>query len=109
MICEQLGHEPDMEAMPLDLEDFPPIVSLGLTIFNKLSDRYIPGEIPVYSGKDLTALPVLFDIFEVTSQIEKEFILNVINILDKEAITLAHNKLKKARSKTPAIKPGSRT
>lgn len=110
MICEQLGHEPDPEAMPLDITDFPPIVSLGVALFNNLRDHYIPGEVPIYTGKDLTALPVLFDIYEVTSSTEKEFLLRVINILDTEAVKASQRKMKKTnKPKVPDIKPGSRT
>lgn len=104
-----MGHEPDPEAMPLEMSDFPSIVSLGIHLFNQLRDHYIPGEMPIYSGKDLTALPVLFDIYEITSPIEKEFLLRVINILDTEAVTAARNKAKKAiKPKVSDVKGGSR-
>lgn len=107
MICEKFGTEPDPNKMPLELDDFPPIVALGVTLFNQLRDTYIPGEIPHYSGKDLSALPVLFDIFDVTSSTDKQFLLRIINILDAEAVEAARRKTKK-KPRVPDIKGGSR-
>lgn len=106
-ICEQLGQEPDENAMPLEMEDFPPIVSLGIAIFNQLRDTYIPTEMPIYRGKDLTSLPVLLDIFEVTSQVEKEFLLRIINILDAEAVIAANKRRASNKPKVPTVKPGA--
>lgn len=110
-ICEQMGHTPDPTKIPLDLGDFPEIVHIGMAIFNSLRDHYIPAEIPVYTGKDLTALPVLFDIYEITSTVDKEFILRIINILDREAVEAYKKKMPKPTKKPilPDIKGGGRS
>lgn len=96
--------------MPLDLGDFPDIVITAFNVFNSLRDTYVPGEMPIYSGKDLTALPVLFDIYGIVHQDEKQFILKVLNILDKEAIEAYRKKLpgKGKKPILPDVTPGSR-
>lgn len=111
MICEQMGHEPDPRAMPLELEDFPDIVQIAFDIFNTLRDCYIPGELPIYIGKDLTALPVLYDIYDIRDLDTKQFILKTINILDREAVIAYQKKLPKKGKKPilPDVKGGSRT
>ena len=110
MICEQMGHEPDPEVMPVELQDFPDIVIIAFEIFNSLRDTYIPSEIPIYSGKDLTSLPVLFDIYGIDTQRSKQFILKTINILDKEAIVAYQKKLPRKGKKPilPDVRGGSR-
>lgn len=107
-----MGHEPDEAAMPLDLGDFPPIVATTLSIYNSLRDTYIPGEIPTYNGKDLSSLPVLFDIFDITSKVEKQCIFRLLNIFDTEATIAARKRVEKALQKKPkgppSVKGGSR-
>lgn len=112
LICEQMGHDPDPKVMPLELDDFPEIVTLTLHIYNSLRDTYIPGEIPTYNGKDLSALPVLFDVFDITSKTDKQFIFRLLNIFDTEATIAARKRVEKALNKKPkgppSIKGGSR-
>ena len=40
---------------------------------------------PIYSGKNLSALGVLFDTFEVSNAEDKQRILKVIQVLDTRA------------------------
>lgn len=113
LLCEAQGIEPDPKVMPLDLNDFPPIVLLALNMFNQLRDVYIPGDFPTYIGKDLGALLTLLDIYEITQPRDKQLILKVINILDSAAVTAAKAKIEAVRKKNKPILPeargGSRT
>lgn len=81
-----MGHEPDPSQIPYELDDFPQIVQVALMIYNNLRDTYIPGEMPHYIGKDLSALPILFGIHYVTDTDEQKTVLDVINIFDTAAV-----------------------
>lgn len=96
LLCESMGYEPEPDKIPIEWEDFPYIVQLSHTIYNNLSDNYIPGDIPIFTGKNISGLPVLFDIYEITSPSQKELILQIINILDSEAVKVAKKRAEKA-------------
>lgn len=102
-ICEVLGEKPNPEAMPLEMSDFPPIISLAFTIFNSLRDTFMPTEIPVYTGKDLAGLPVLLDIYEVTEPSDKQLLLQVINVLDAQAVAASRAELAKRAKTKPRV------
>lgn len=103
--CRLQEIEPDPRAIPLDLTDFPEIVAVAISIFNGLRDTFIPGEIPQYSGKDITGLPILFDIYEITDTFDKQLILRTINILDGAARLTAQKEIERARKKATKGKP----
>lgn len=109
-LCEIQGYEPDMKAMPLDINDFPQIVHTSLNIFNQLRDSYIPAEIPVYVGKDLSALTVLYDVYGITSSNIKQLVLKYINIFDSAAVTASAARAANLRKKSrlPSATGGSR-
>ena len=112
MLCESLGIKPDPKAMPVELEDFPPIVSTSMNIYNSLIDCFIPGDFPIFIGKDKSALGVLFDIYGITDPIEKEFVLHIINIFDSKAVDAARKRAEKhskPNGRTPNIKPHARS
>lgn len=102
-LCEMQDIEPDPRHIPLDLEDFPPIIGLSVNVFNQLRDVYIPGEIPVYTGKDLSALNVLLDIYEIHKASDKQMILKVINIFDAAAVKAAKTRIDAIRKKKPIL------
>jgi hypothetical protein len=99
LICESLGHEPDTAAMPFDLEDFPDIVHVALTIYNNLRDTYIPGDMPHYIGKDLSPILALFSIHHVTDTSEQKMVLDVINIFDAAAVKASRARIDAANKK----------
>lgn len=81
----ELGQEaPPLSECPLELDDFPPIVHSSFDIFNQLPDEYIPrmDAAPFYSGKNLSVLPLLYDLFLITDNTDKLLVLEIINILD---------------------------
>lgn len=93
-MCEQLGKEPKEEEIPPDMEDFPFIAQLAITIFNSLGDRIYPDI--GYIGKDYTNLPILIDIYKVD---EVELLLEIIQWLDSRAIKTSSDKLTKEYNK----------
>ena len=113
-LCESQGIEPDPGVLSnyMELQDFPEIVQIALTVYNNLSDNYIPGDMPMYLGKDKSALPVIFDIYGVTGA-DKELVLQIINIFDTHAVEASRKKIEKLRTKgrgkTPTAVPHSRS
>jgi len=99
LICKSQGTEPNPDLMPIDYADFPDIVPLAFEIYNQLSDRFqfVNMETPeLFIGKDRLLLKFLFDdIYLITSQYEKKLILDIINIIDKNAVRESLSKLKR--------------
>jgi hypothetical protein len=83
-MCEALGDTPDYEKMPPDYEDFPSYVHVGIEIFNSLPDNYTGGMQPIYCGKDLSALQVLLELYDVDKD-DRMKVLDVIRYLDSKA------------------------
>ena len=81
MICEQLGKEPTPEG----IQDV-------INVFNGLGDRVYPDI--GYVGKDYTQLPVLFDLYGIEDQRDKEFAIEVLNWLDARAIKKSADQVK---------------
>lgn len=96
----------------VETQDFPEIVRTAMDIYNNLSDNYVPGEIPVFIGKDKTSLPIFLDLHEITSNEMKVFILQIINIFDSQAVALSRKKVeqlgKKKNGRIPQGKPHGR-
>lgn len=104
-MCEQTGEEFDDTKCPPDFEDFPYLVQLSFSLYNMLSDTFIGGGMsdPIFIGKDLGALPVLFDAYEVESKSQRRDIITYIKFIDsklkKEAIDKANSRAKQAKAK----------
>ena len=84
MMCEQTGEEIDWDRCPPEATDFPESIITGLNIFNSLGDR-IYGDVG-YVGKDFTNLNLLFDLYKIKTNIEKDWILEIILFLDARQI-----------------------
>lgn len=114
-LCEAQGVEPSPDILSnyVELKDFPEIVQVGLTIYNNLSDNYIPGDLPAYIGKDKSSLPILFEIYGIDTADNKEFVLQIINIFDSLAVEASRKKIEKLRTKgkgkAPSAVPHSRS
>jgi hypothetical protein len=79
---------PSLSDCPLDFNDFPSIVHTSFEIFNQLPDKFLPraeGGTPYYSGKEMTALPMLLDMHIITDTVDKLLVLEFINMLDIRA------------------------
>lgn len=70
----------DLDKIPPSIEDFPGYVHEAIEIFNTLPDTYSGGMEPVFSGKDLSALQVLFDVYRVEKE-DYRYILDVLRYL----------------------------
>jgi len=98
-MCEVMGDTPDPEKMPPDYGDFPAYVHIGIEIFNALPDMYSGGTTPIYTGKDLASLTMLFELYLVeVSMRMKTF--EIIRFLDNRARTQAIKAAEKANKRS---------
>lgn len=99
-MCEQLGMEPNKELLTPDITELDSMSQTALAIFNLLNDTFIPGTMPLYNGKDITGIPVMFEMFGITGEMERFRMLEYLRILDsgaKRAAVDAFNKATKSK------------
>ena len=84
-MCELMGDPVDEEKMPVDYEDFPDYVHVAYEIFGRLPDIR-SGMDAIFTGKDLTALPLFFDIYQIDCPEDRRKILSAISIINNRAI-----------------------
>ena len=84
-MCETLGSEPIESEIPVEFEDFPPEVQLGLSIYKQMRDEweYMGGN---YLGKNLNGIFELFEVYGVEAQ-DKRYYLELIHNIDSIRIT----------------------
>lgn len=82
--------------MPIDLEDFPPLIRDSLEIFNRLGDRYetLPTGL-IYIGKDYSSIEVFFRLYNIDDKVEQLESLEIIQHLDYKAVKKSTDKAKK--------------
>ena len=97
-ICTQLNEEVDFEKMPPEFEDFPYGVQVAFDLYGKLSDRYLSGMSAMYIGKDLSTLPVLFEIYEVAKP-DHKLVTDTILYIDNRARLKAQRRAEKEAKK----------
>lgn len=86
-MCALQNTLPDPKEMPLDINDFPQIVRDSIEIFNRLPDRFTTTDLgPLYTGKDIAALPVLYEHLSATDPEDKKLILEIVQHLDQKAV-----------------------
>lgn len=113
-LCEAQNVTPDPGVLSsyVELQDLPEIVQIALTIYNNLSDNYVPGDIPIFIGKDKSSLNILYEIYGVHGEM-KEFVLQIINIFDSLAVEASRKKIEKLKTrgkgKAPSAIPHSRS
>ena len=96
-MCEQLGKEPSAKETPPDIqEDFPEIVTIAFSIFNRLGDKIVPDL--GFAGKDYTNLPIYIDIYDIDKH-QIEFFLDIITYLEGRAISKSAERAKKEMDK----------
>ncbi len=93
-----MGDEPDMSKIPPDFSSFPAYVQVSIEIFNSLPDTYSGGMSPVYTGKNLSSLPVLFELFLIAED-ERLQVFEVSRFLDHRARKQAMKAAEKANKK----------
>lgn len=107
MVCEELGQTPDESKKPIQFEELPYEVQLQIEIYNQMQDTYmLPAmSAPIYTGKDINNLTVLFSIYEVPTE-DRSLLLELINIIDEGPIKKSRDAaIKQAKKgKKPALK-----
>lgn len=102
-MCALQEIEPLANEMPLCLEDFPSIVPASLDIFNRLPDRLVSTELgPLYTGKDLSSIPVLFEYADIINSRDKKLIIEIVQHLDQKAVKRELQRHKMAADKIKA-------
>lgn len=98
-MCEMLGEEPIEAEIPVDPNDFPPLVQQCLTIYSLLEDRWdsMGGG---YLGKNYSIIFNFFELYEVDS-IESLLMLEFIQHIDAIRSKIVAEKIK---AKSPATK-----
>lgn len=80
MMCEQMGWEPNEEEMPKDPGFLPFDVQMALIVFNVLPDRF-EGMSGTWMGKDLSALDVIFKIYDI---VDKKSVFEYLLLIQRE-------------------------
>ena len=91
-MMEQTGEEIDWDRCPAEIEDFPESVHVALSIYNSLTDR-VYAEVG-FTGKDLTYLDGLYNLYKIESYTEKEWIFELILFLDSHHISESQKRIK---------------
>lgn len=99
-MCESLGEEPDVRVMPMDVDDLPSNCQIAVAMFNLMNDTFVPGDYPMYNGKDITGVPIVCDLFGIEEREERLHFMNLINILDSNAKDASQKAIEKARRKS---------
>ncbi len=107
LVCQELGQVPDESKKPLQFEELPFEAQLQVEIYNQMQDTYmLPAmSAPIYTGKDINNLTVLFPIYEVPVE-DRALMLEFINIIDEGPIKKSRDAaIRQAKKgKKPTIK-----
>ena len=96
-MIEQTGEEIDWDKCPPDQEDFPDSIITALNIFYTLGDRVYPDV--GFVGKDYTNLNFLYNYYGVEDKFEKEWIWELIHMIESETIKESQKQIKAAMDK----------
>ena len=91
-MCEQTGEEINWDRCPPDLEDFPDSVITAIQIYNALGDR-VYSDVG-FTGKDFTNLSLMFNLHYINSTIHKEWLTELLLILDSQQIKESQERIK---------------
>jgi len=96
-MVEQTGEEIDWDKCPPDQEDFPDSIITALNIFYTLGDRVYPDV--GFVGKDYTNLNFLYEYYNIKHTSEKEWIWELIHVMETEAIKESQRQIKASLDK----------
>lgn len=99
-MCEALNADPVEKDIPLEQADLLPDVLLAYNIYSLLAPKF-DSFAGVYHGKDYSNLSLLFNMYEVTPEYQREYFKIILTIdgIDSEQINA---KLQQKASKIPA-------
>lgn len=97
-MMEQMGVEPKKDEIPPDASDFRNDTIIAFEINSMLSDIW-DGMSGSYFGKDLSILPMLFDMYGITNKYHRLLYMELLNSIAYENTVIINNKLKQERKK----------
>jgi hypothetical protein len=91
-MCQMLGQEPIESEIPVEMDDFPPLVQQCFSIYNILTDNWdtMGGN---YLGKDYSILFNLFEVYMV-DKTEHLLALQILLHMDYVRTKMISDKLK---------------
>lgn len=90
-MMEQMGEEPDWDKCPVDWEDFPEVVILGINVYNTLGSRIFP-EIG-YIGKEYSNYDLILEYLGIEEH-QKDFVFEVVQFMENREVEISQRKLK---------------
>lgn len=81
LMCEEMGWEPDLEEMPVDVDNLSYEVQQALRLFNILPDK-IEGMNGIWLGKDYAGLGDIMRIYKIE---DSEDVFDLLQICIHEA------------------------
>lgn len=91
-MVEQTGEEIDWDRIPPDIEDFPSSVITALNIYHSLGNKIFPDI--GFIGKDYQLLDYLYEMYNVESTAEKEWVFELLTQMENHNVTESQRKLK---------------
>jgi len=86
-----MNQAPDWEKCPDDWEDFPPLITDTVSIFNSLGDKIMPDI--GYLGKDYTNLDFYLNLYGIEEH-QQLFVSEILLSMETRAVEKAQRKLK---------------
>tara|TARA_Y100001937_G_scaffold106361_1_gene147939 strand:- start:27 stop:488 length:462 start_codon:yes stop_codon:yes gene_type:complete len=107
-ICEQKGIEPDPDEMPPTMGDYPPEVQVAFLLHDLLPDRW-DGMSGSYFGKDMSALDLLLETWEVEDKRTTIFFIKKIEAYNSKQINEKLKRKREASERQAKAKAGSKS
>lgn len=99
-MCLNLGNDPIVEEIPIELDDLTVQSQEVIEIFNYFTDEW--SDMGGYLGKNLSNFPVIFDLYGVPKN-NWLLYLDLLGVLIQEQVKIVNTKISK-ESKKGAIK-----
>lgn len=97
-ICEVTNTEPEPEKIPPDYESFTYESQLAMLIVHRMPDKW-DSTSGYYSGKDLTILPYLLNLYKVE---DEELMLDLIFKIIEVSSKITNDKVKQQQKVKPS-------
>jgi len=82
---KQMGTTPEEGSIPIGLEDLPHLVQKSLQIYSLLPSGFDSNS-GIYTGKILTLIPFLFDIYNIEDKKQTLDIIIIADQINKEIV-----------------------
>ena len=91
-MIEQTGEEIDWDRCPPDYDDFPSSVQVAMDIYQYLGSK-IYADVG-FTGKDYSNLNLVLESNKITTQIEKDWVLEILLTMEGHAIQESQRQIK---------------